>query len=97
MLSTLYLANALVSWGHLVDDNGESCSPECDIIIHRPGYYHRWNGDESPIINFKFIECSEALAVISCKSQTNSVDKGYCKAFAKYILDTVAELLNLVR
>jgi hypothetical protein len=34
-------------------------------------------------MDFKFIECSNALAVISCKSQA-TVDKTYCEPFAKY-------------
>lgn len=81
--------NLEVSWGHLLNDSGESCSPECDVIIHRPGFVHRWNGGAQPIMDFKFIECSKALAVISCKSKTNSVDKEYCKSFAKYNLENI--------
>lgn len=80
---------AEVSWGHLVDDKGESCSPECDVIIHHPGCLRRWNGRaKEPIMDFKFIECSRALAVISCKSLA-TVDKAYCKPFADYGLTDV--------
>jgi hypothetical protein len=75
-----------VSWGHLVDENGMSCSPECDIIIHKPGFIQEWNGSTKPIMNFKFIQCTSALAVISCKSFIHSVDKAYCQNFAKYNL-----------
>ena len=80
-----------VSWGHLVDESGNSCSPECDIIIHRPGSIEQWNGDggREPIMDFKFIECANALAVISCKSFAKSVDKKYCGAFAKYGLEDI--------
>lgn len=75
-----------VSWGHLVDENGMSCSPECDIIIHKPGFIQEWNGSSEPIMNFKFIQCTNALAVISCKSFIHSVDKTYCQNFTKYNL-----------
>ena len=78
--------NLEVSWGHLIDDYGKSCSPECDIIIHRPGYFHEWNGSSDPIMNFKFIESRNALAVISCKSYAKSIDKDYCNDFKKYSL-----------
>ena len=26
-----------VSWGHLLSPNGDSCSPECDVIVHQQG------------------------------------------------------------
>ena len=81
--------NLEVSWGHLIDDYGKSCSPECDIIIHRPGYLHEWNGSSNPIMNFKFIESRNALAVISCKSYAKSIDKDYCNDFKKYSLDNI--------
>jgi hypothetical protein len=74
-----------VSWGHLIDESGELCSPECDIIIHRRGCYRQWNGgDQHPIMDFKFVECSQALAIISCKSYTKSIDKGYCPEFSEH-------------
>ena len=81
--------NLEVSWGHLIDDYGNSCSPECDIIIHRPGYLHEWNGSSNPIMNFKFIESRKALAVISCKSYAKSIDKEYCINFRKYNLHNI--------
>ena len=81
--------NLEVSWGHLIDDNGVSCSPECDIIIHRPGYFHEWNGSQNPVMNFKFIESRNAVAVISCKSYTTSIDKDYCKDFIRYNLNKI--------
>lgn len=75
-----------VSWGHLVNDDGMSCSPECDVIIHRPGECHQWNGK---IMDFRFIYCSNALAVVSCKSDTRSVDKKYCSDFQKYGVNNI--------
>ena len=78
-----------VSWGHLVDDYGKSCSPECDIIIHRPGYILEWNGSSNPIMNFKFIQSRNALAVVSCKSYAKSIDKDYCINFKKYNLENI--------
>jgi hypothetical protein len=81
--------NVEVNWGHLIDNEGNSCSPECDIIIHRQGHIQKWNGSKNPIMDFRFIKCKNALAVISCKSWTNSVDKKYCKDFLKYNLKNI--------
>ncbi len=79
-----------VSWGHLIDETGASCSPECDVIIHNPGWIRKWTtGAKHPIMDFKFIKCTEALAVISCKSLTRSVDEKYCKALRPYKIKNV--------
>ncbi len=78
-----------VNWGHLIDNNGQSCSPECDIIIHQPGYIQKWNGSDRPIMDFKFINCGDALGIVSCKSLTRSVDKEYCKDFKKYKMKNI--------
>jgi len=91
-----YLVRDLVSkfgieanWGHLIDDQGKSCSPECDVILHRPGQLRRWNGGEKPIMDFRFVECDEALGVISFKSYVRSVDNGYCNSLKKYKIGDV--------
>lgn len=81
--------NIEVSWGHLVDNKGKSCSPECDIIIHHPGHLRRWNGSEKPIMDFKFIDCRQALGIVSCKSLTRAIDKKYCETFKKYRLKNI--------
>jgi len=73
-----------VDWGHLLDDKEESCSPECDIIIHEKGHAGQWNGDEDPVMNFKFIKRSAAVAVISCKSGP-TVDKEYATNLRPYV------------
>lgn len=78
-----------VDWGHLLDESGRYCSRECDIIIHK-GRYSRWNGNDKPIMYFKFVKQENAVAVISCKSYLRSggVDKkyvGYLKPFVKKI------------
>jgi hypothetical protein len=64
-------------WGHMVDDDGVKCSPECDVIIHHRGYRRRWNGTSEPVMDFKFVDCTDAVAVISCKSYLKSVGKDY--------------------
>jgi len=73
-------------WGHLLDKNNKYCSRECDIIIHK-GKRNRWNGHENPIMDFKFVEQDEAVAVISCKSYLRSgdVDKNYVKCLESYV------------
>jgi hypothetical protein len=78
-------SNLEVDWGHLLTANGSSCSPECDIIIHLPGYEHIWNGHKDPIMDFKFINCEKAVAVISCKSFLRVVDRRYSERMRPYI------------
>jgi hypothetical protein len=76
--------NLEASWGHLINEDGSSCSPECDVIIHKRGALQEWNGSAEPVMNFKFIKCSDAVAVISCKSSVASIDTAYCSDFVKY-------------
>jgi hypothetical protein len=75
-----------VSWGHLLDKNKASCSPECDIIIHEKGHVKKWNGDggNNPIMDFRFIEAEKARAVVSCKSKLKDVDHAYPKDLKRY-------------
>ena len=91
--------NIEVNWGHLVDERGNSCSPECDIIIHQRGHIQKWNGSDSPIMDFRFIECKNALGIVSCKSLTRSINKEYCIDFQKYKMENIflfAECCNSV-
>lgn len=74
-----------VDWGHLLDDEGESCSPECDIIIHRRGHDGKWDGNDNPVMNFKFVKRERAVAVISCKSYVKGVDAEYVKKLQRYV------------
>jgi hypothetical protein len=69
--------NLEVDWGHLLTEKGSSCSPECDIIIHLPGHERAWNGHTKSIMDFKFIQCDKAIAVISCKSFIKDIDRKY--------------------
>ena len=78
-----------VDWGHLINQSQDSISPECDIIIHEKGCIAAWNGTEKPVMDFKFVKCDQAIAVISCKSSLHSIDKKYydrLKPYIKYIL-----------
>lgn len=75
-----------VDWGHLLTPEGDSLSPECDIIVHDNGRVAEWNdGRHKSVMNFKFIDSSRARAVISCKSLARSVDKTYPKKLKGYI------------
>jgi len=74
-----------VDWGHLVDDAGDSCSPECDIIIHRCGSVDEWDGSEKPVMHFKFVKQSCAQAVVSCKSFADDVDVKYVTKLRSYV------------
>lgn len=78
------------SWGHIVDKDGKSCSPECDIIIHN-GYIRHWNGDGGikPMMDFKFVDAANVLAVVSCKSRVATVDEDYPSQLKNYGVDRV--------
>ena len=77
-------ADLEVSWGHILDQNGQSCSPECDVVIHKKGWICRWNGSSKPIMEFTFVEARSVLAVISCKSKLTTIDKDYPTSLKKY-------------
>ena len=75
-----------VNWGHLLDQGEISCSPECDVIIHAKGHVRKWNGDEHPIMDFRFVRAGDVRAVVSCKSKltASAIDKAYPKDLKKY-------------
>lgn len=74
-----------VDWGHLIDPDGNYVSPECDIIIHTPGHVKEWNGNRNPVMNFKFIKCNNAAAVVSCKSLLKAIDEEYYEKMKPYV------------
>lgn len=78
-----------VSWGHVLNQEEQSCSPECDIVIHAKGHIRNWNGSSNPIMNFKFVQAEAVQAVVSCKSQLDAVDSDYPKALKKFGIDKV--------
>jgi len=73
------------NWGHLLDQEGNFCSPECDVIVHKTCYTPRWNGTQKPIMDFRFVPMSEARVVISCKSQVKTIDEKYAREVRKYV------------
>ena len=79
------------NWGQILDNEGVYLSPECDIIIHRGQAVDRWNGEGGEIANimdFRFIELSKVVAVISCKSYLGSIsdkDREYCRRLRPYL------------
>jgi len=75
------------NWGHILDNEGNFCSCECDVIIHHEGEFKRWNGNERPVMDFRFIEQEQVIAVISCKSHLESghIDKEYCDSMRAFI------------
>ncbi len=80
----LSLTGYEINWGHILDDAGNSCSRECDIIIHKPGHVKNWNGDAHPVMNFVFVKASQVIAIVSCKSKITDIDKKYILALKKY-------------
>ncbi len=83
----LFGTNLTASWGHLLDEEENLCSCECDIIIHKEGHIAKWNGNDEPIMDFKFVGQEKALAVISCKSylRTSDVDIEYCEEMKPFV------------
>lgn len=79
-----------INWGHLLNPDESSCSPECDIIVHTKGYVRKWNGHgDHTIMDFRFIKAEKAKAVISCKSVLNRVDKEYPKTLKKFGIENI--------
>jgi len=78
-----------VSWGHIIDETGQTCSPECDVIIHEQGYIRKWNGNEHPIMDFKFVQADSVRAIVSCKSFMRDIDKDYPATLKKYGIENV--------
>jgi|GEM_PF-1079345 len=85
---TLSTTNLEVNWGQIIDEDGGNCSPEGDIVIHKKGHKRRWNGGDgvNHIMDFRFIDKSRAVAVISCKSflTTSGIEQDYCRRMLKY-------------
>lgn len=75
------------NWGHLIDDTGALCSKECDVIIHRRGQYSRWDGNTTPVMDFRFVPQERAVAVVSCKSRVRSgdIDREYCELMRPFV------------
>lgn len=86
--------NLTASWGAIIDEGGNRCSRECDVIVHKGAYFHAWNGGddvEGPVMDFRFIRHEDAELVISCKSRLTAIDK----AFKDYVSD-LAEYVDRV-
>lgn len=81
--------NVEVSWGHIIQEDGRSCSPECDVIVHEKGHVRQWNGNSHSIMDFKFIYPGTVHAVVSCKSLISAIDKEYPKVLKTFGIDSV--------
>lgn len=73
-----------VNWGHLVDEQRNILSKECDIIVHR-GSFRNWNGSAKPVMDFHFVMATKAVAVVSCKTTIASVDAPYAKNIRGFV------------
>jgi len=79
--------NLSVNWGHILDEDGELLSNEADIIIHKHGFFKQWNGNDKPVMDFKFVEKENAVLVISCKSylRTSEIEVDYFNNMNNYV------------
>lgn len=78
-----------VNWGQIIGDGGLVLSGECDIIIHKKGHVKKWNGSDNGnhVMDFRFINKGNAVAVISCKSYLtkSTIETEYCTNMLKYV------------
>lgn len=78
-----------VSWGHILNDEGQSCSPECDVIIHN-GHVRKWNGSAvGQVMDFRFVRAKKVRAVVSCKSNVTSIEEAYPAQLRDYGVERV--------
>jgi hypothetical protein len=70
MRTILKNTNLAVNWGTILDDRGDKCSAECDIIVHKNGSEFAWNGDidvGGSVMDFHFVNKQNVKLVVSCK------------------------------
>jgi len=70
MRTILKNTNLAVNWGTIIDDRGDKCSAECDIIVHKNGSEFAWNGDidvGGNVMDFHFVNKQNVKLVVSCK------------------------------
>ncbi len=77
----LHAKDLNVNWGHIIHETQIYCSPECDIIIHKHKSARVWNGD---VLDFHFVDTKHVVAVVSCKSEVNSIDDEYYKKMTAF-------------
>ncbi len=68
------------SWGVIVEEDENTISGECDIIVHADKWLHRWDGagSQSPgpsVMDFRFVPRKHVRLAISCKSEVSSLTK----------------------
>ena len=70
MRTILKNTNLAVNWGTIIDDKGDKCSAECDIIVHKNGSEFAWDGDidvGGNVMDFHFVNEQNVKLVVSCK------------------------------
>jgi hypothetical protein len=71
MRTILKNTNLAVNWGTIIDDTGDKCAAECDIIIHKNGSEFAWNGEidvGGSVMDFHFVNQQNVQLVVSCKA-----------------------------
>lgn len=89
MRKCLSSAGCEVSWGHIMDRAGQACSPECDVIVHDPGHFDKWNDSKNPIMEFVFVEPQFVRGVVSCKSRLTQIDTEYPAQLRRFGIEKV--------
>lgn len=74
-----------VDWGQVIDEDGNTLSKECDIIIYEGKSFKTI---KNRCINFVLVNKKQAKLVIQVKSSIQSVtkdDKKYCSELKKFV------------
>jgi hypothetical protein len=79
MRTILKNTNLAVNWGTVIDDRGDKCSTECDIILYKNGSEFAWNGDidvGGRVMDFHFVNKQNVKLVVSCKGfEVSQIDQ----------------------
>ncbi|MCX6639507.1 MAG: hypothetical protein NTW14_03375 [bacterium] len=76
--------NLEVDWGQIIDENGNTFSKECDIIIYKPMAHKLF---DNRTMRYALVYKNDVKVVIQVKSSISSVskdDRDYCKQLMKF-------------
>lgn len=79
MRDILKNTNLAVNWGTIIDESGDRCSAECDIIVHKNGSEFAWNGEidvGGSVMDFHFVNKQNVKLIVSCKGfEVSQIDQ----------------------
>jgi hypothetical protein len=75
----------VADWGQIIDEDGNTLSKECDVIIYKNTAFKEINNKS---IRFVLVDKKQTKVVIQVRSSIQSVtadDKKYCKELKKFV------------